>query len=416
MPKRKYSFFMSAEDHGFVKRAVVYARIWLSDTGKTLIGIIFVGGMISSPGLHIDAYLLPSFLVSVFIAALIFAYISKPKLSGSRILPTPCSSGEFLVYEVLVKNEGSMPVRNLKVSEGALPFGVYDAPDHASYDAFIEWLEPGESQRIKMVIRCKLRGIYELKNLLAGSDFPSGLIRMPIVIDQKDKLIVYPSFITQTEFYVPFKRVYQPGGIAISSNIGDSNEFLNTREYRMGDRLKDIHWASYARSGKLIVKEYVDEYFIRVGILLDTEHLSVWQKDDEDLETRISVAAGIADAIAKKDYIIDLFAAGTTLHHFQMGRALAHLENLLELLAGIEEAKDVDFELLQKNLSPYLRKLSSMIILFSDWDSKRENLCNAIESVGTQIRVIIFRDKALTMKPDREVTVVYTKDKNEMIQ
>jgi len=120
--------------------------------------------------------------------------------------------------------------------------------------------------------------------------------------------------------------------------------------------------------------------------------------------------------IAKKDYIIDLFAAGDILHHFQMGRALAHLENLLELLAGIEETKNVNFELLQDHLSPYIKQLSSMIILLGDWDKRRQELCDSIESRGTKIRVLIFRDKPLTIQPDREATVIYTKDKEGLIR
>ncbi|HBM14846.1 MAG: hypothetical protein A2Y03_10550 [Omnitrophica WOR_2 bacterium GWF2_38_59] len=416
MPKRKYSFFMSAEDHTFVKRSVIYSRMWFTDIGRILCGIIFIGGMVSSPGLHIDAYILPSILIAIFITAFIFAYFNRPKISVDRFMPLPCSAGDFIVYDVAVKNEGRYPVRNVKISEGVLPYGIYDAPDHASYEGFVDWLEPGEIATIKLVIRCKYRDIYDLAYLLVGSSFPSEILRFPVKIPKKDKLIVYPKFITQTDFYVPFKRVYQPGGIAISSNVGDSNEFLNTRDYRKGDRLKDIHWSSYARTGKLIVKEYVDEYFIRIGILLDTEQSSLWQKDAEIFETRISVAAGIADAIAKKDYIIDLFAAGDILHHFQMGRALAHLENLLELLAGIEETKNVNFELLQDHLSPYIKQLSSMIILLGDWDKRRQDLCDSIESRGTKIRVLIFRDKPLTIQPDREATVIYTKDKEGLIR
>ncbi len=416
MPKRKYSFFMPAEDHHFVKRSVIYARMWLTDFGRILCGIVFIGGMVSSPGLHIDAYLLPSFILAVFVTAFLFAYMNRPRLSARRILPSPCSAGEFLIYDVLITNQGRYPVRDLKVSEGVLPYGIYDAPDHEAYQGYIDWLKPQESVVIRLVIRCKYRDIYELRCLLAGTSFPSGILRFPVKIVRKDRLIVYPRFLVQSDFLVPFQRVYQPGGIAISSNVGDSNEFLNTREYRKGDRLKDIHWASYARTGKLIVKEYVDEYFIRVGILLDTEHASVWQKDTAIFETRISTAAGIADAIAKKDYIIDLFAAGDTLHHFQMGRALAHLENLLELLAGVEESKQVNFPQLFEQLTPHLKQLSSMIILLGDWDQRRQELCRAIEATGTQIRVLIFKDKPLTLNPDRDVTLLHAADQGKLLR
>ncbi|MCD4779967.1 MAG: DUF58 domain-containing protein [Candidatus Omnitrophica bacterium] len=414
MPKKKYSFLTKAEDHFFIKKAVIYARMWFTDIGKILCGIIFLGIMVSSPGLQISAYLMPIFIMTIFSSAFIFAFFSRPKVSLKRILsPSPCA-GEYLVYQVILKNLGKRPIRDLKICEDVLPFGLYDAPDHKDYRGTVDWLEPEETLTLKLIIRCKYRGIYDLPNLLVGTSFPSGLLRWPLRTGQKDRLIVYPKFISQTDFVVPFKRVYQPGGIAISSNIGDSNEFLTTREYRRGDRLKDIHWASFARTGQLIVKEFVDEYFIRIGLLLDTA-LEKRQKN-ELFETRISIAAGIADAIAKKDYIIDLFAAGDILHHFQMGRALAHLENLLEILACIEPVSSVNLNKLEINLMPYIKKLSSMIILLSDWDSKRAELCRTIELLGTSIRVLIIRDRPLSMQPDREITIINTSDDEGLIR
>ena len=405
---------MKAEDHYFIKKAVVYARMWLTDIGKILCGIIFVGIMVSSPGLQISAYLMPIFILTLFSSAFIFSFFSRPKVTTKRFLPPPPCAGEYLIYQVLVTNKGKKAFRDLKICEDVLPYGLYDAPDHKEYVSTIDWLEPQESTMVKLIIRCKYRGIYDLPNLLIGTCFPSGLLRWPVRVGQTERLIVYPKFISQKDFVLPYKRVYQPGGIAVSSNIGDSNEFLTTREYRRGDRLKDIHWASYAKTGKLIVKEYVDEYFIRIGLLLDTQ-LNKRQKN-ELFETRISIAAGIADALAKKEYIIDLFAAGDVLHHFQMGRALAHLENLLEILACIEPNRSINFYRLEINLMPYIKQLSSMIILLSNWDRNRADLCRSIELMGTKIRIIVIRDRPLTLQPDRELTIVTTDEKERLIQ
>ena len=44
-------------------------------------------------------------------------------------------------------------------------------------------------------------------------------------------------------------RRYQPGGIPLASQVGDSLEFVGTREYREGDPLRKIHWRSWGRVG-----------------------------------------------------------------------------------------------------------------------------------------------------------------------
>lgn len=414
MPKRRYSFFMPTEDHLFIKRFVVRSRMWLTDYGKILASVLFVSAMVSSPGLMISAYLLSAFILTLFIVTFVFAFFSKPRVKIVRVMaPAPCA-GEHYFYQAIVTNIGKRPIRNIKISEDFLPYGLYDAPQHKNYSAQICWLDPGESVTISLVIRCKLRGIYELKRLLVGTNFPSGLCRWPVRIKVSDKLVVYPEFLSQTQFLVPFKRVYQPGGIAVSSHVGDSTEFLSTRDYRKGDRLRDIHWGSFARTGRLIVKEYVDEYFVRVGILLDTQLRR--KEPEKSFEERISLAAGIAEAIAHKDYIIDLFAAGDILHHFQMGRSLAHLENLLELLACIENVRTIDFNKLKDGLTPFVPKLSSIIVLLGDWDEPRAQLCRALEELGASIRVVVVSERPTTMPPDRELTLITGKEKKEIIK
>lgn len=439
MPRLRYSFFLPTEDHLPIKRFVLLFRMWFTDYGRILIGTLFANVMVASVGLQISAYLLSGFIVTLLIVTFIFSFFNRPQVRVERLLsPFPCA-GEYYFYQVKVTNVGRRLLRDLKICEGVLPYGLYDAPEHEKYSSQVAWLNPQESAVITLVIRSKVRGIYILPHLLAGTSFPWGLLRWPVKAGQKDRLVVYPSFVSQKEFRVPVRRVHQPGGIAVSSHVGDSTEFLSTREYRKGDRLRDIHWASYARSGRLIVKEYVDEYFVRVGLLLDT-----YVRRGESVpcfEKRISLAAGIADALAGRDYIIDLFAAGDVLHHFQMGRALAQLNNLLELLACLEEmgpgstpaflsrlrwrpfsvlghlwkrasegypdekSRDLNFVKLKAGLAPYLGRLSSVIVLLGDWDPVRSDLCRTLEQFGVSLRIVVISSQPLTLKPDRELTV-----------
>jgi uncharacterized protein (DUF58 family) len=410
MPRRRWSFLMPAEDHLIIKRFLTYFPAGFTDSGRILVCVLLASACIAAPGLHISAYLLPCLTLALLMTAIGFAYFHRPRLIVKRSWPTAPSAGEDMIYRVVIQNVGRKLIQNVSLFEKMLPFGIYNIPYHDRVSRTVDLLLPGETASLTLAVHCKYRGIYHLPALWAGSSFPSNIFRWLVTVGEPQRLIVYPAFNSQREFRLPFHRVYQPGGIAISSNVGNSNEFLNTREYRQGDRLRDIHWPSYARTGRLIVKEYVDEYFVRIGLLLDTE---LSRKDTTDsLEKRISVAAGIADAIAKREYIIDLFAAGEMLHHFQMGRALAHLDNLLELLACIEGVNQIHFDRLQLNLTPYLRQLSSMIILLKDWDEKRKEFCQSLTNMGISLRIIVISDQPLTHLPDREVVHVrgYGKD------
>ncbi len=129
--------------------------------------------------------------------------------------------------------------------------------------------------------------------------------------------MVYPKVTEIHDLVVPHSRNHQPGGIALASHVGESTEFLGTRDWREGDRVRDIHWPSSARAGRLIAREFQEEYFVRLAVVLDID--APRARDQARLEKAISLTAGITDALARKEYIVDIFAAGDHVYHFQAG-------------------------------------------------------------------------------------------------
>src|SRR5258706_610977 len=107
-------------------------------------------------------------------------------------------------------------------------------------------------------------------------------------------------------------------------------EFVSLRDYRSGDPMRRIHWKSYARVGRPVVKEYLDEFFVRHALVLDTftTHLG-----DPVFEEAVSVAASIAISMQTQESLLDLMFVGPEAYCFTAGRGLAHTEQLLEGLA-----------------------------------------------------------------------------------
>jgi uncharacterized protein (DUF58 family) len=228
--------------------------------------------------------------------------------------------------------------------------------------------------------------------LQAASAFPSALVKWGRASTAAERLLVYPRLTHLEGFEVPASRNHQPGGIAIASQVGDSTEFFGTRDYQEGDRLRDVHWASTARLGKLVVKEFQEEYFVRLALVLDVEAKNA--KAEARFEQGLSIAAGIADVLAKKDYIIDIFAAGKDVHRFQAGRALAHVENILELLACLEAGDGLDVGALEAELLPEAGKLSAVILVLMDWEPRRAALVARLQAHGVAVRVLALGQSA----------------------
>ena len=413
MSKQRWTFFMPARDHSFIKWFSALSYAWLTPHGMILVTALFVSAGIASPGLHISAYVMTSIILSSLMTALIFSFFFVPKVSVHRKFPDAVYAGEDCVYKVIVTNRTKKRFYDIFVNEGTLPYGLYYAFDHPKFDGFIPVLEPGQSRSTTLVMRCQRRGQYTLRKLMAGSSYPLNLIRCPFQRGQREQLTVYPEFTSQINFDLPLKNIYQTGGIAISTKKGESNEFFGTREYRYGDRLKDIHWRSYAHTGKLIVKEYIDEYFVRTGMLVDTQIFN--PKEILHLEKRVSIAAGLADALSHKGYLIDLLAEGNTLHEFEKGNADTYLDQLMRIFATLEGQKSINFRQLQEKFTPHLQATSSLVVILGDWDESRAEFCQFLKNSGIELRLILVEGKKLTATPTQKVSIVQSANLKEVI-
>ncbi len=401
---RQWSFFMPADEHFFIRWLNTRYRQRLTTLGKAVFWTAGLGVIFAAPGTQTAAYLVLCVAVGVMATAAVMSYLLRPRVEARRLLPPPPSAGQRMTYRVRMTNRGSSPARALHLAETTLPLGLSVVDEEDGGAAAVERLDPGEERTVTLSLRCPERGAFDLGPLHVGTSFPSGLARWPRPAGSSERLLVYPRFVTQHEFELPVGRRYQPGGISVSSEVGDAGEFFGTREYRDGDRVRDIHWASYARSGRLIVKEYREEYFVRVGLVLDTELPR--RHDPASFEGRVSLAAGIADALARRDHIIDLFAAGETLYHLQAGRALARLDNVLDLLACVESVAPVDFSVVESRLVQEAQQLSSIVFLLWDWDESRARTVRRLRETGTGVRPIVVRDEPPTLPLEGGVVAV----------
>lgn len=203
-------------------------------------------------------------------------------------------------------------------------------------------------------------------------------------------VLVHPRFFTVDELTLPAARRYQPGGIPLASSLGDSTEFVGTREFRDGDPLRRIHWRSWARHGKPVVKEYQEEYFARVALVLDT-YLPRRPRAAERgaFEAAVSVLASLADHMSRSEEVVDIFAAGPDVYEVSAGRSLGHLDNVLDVLACLEPCHEPPFEVLAPRLAERLVRLTTVIAVVLDWDDRRESFLRQIRSLGVAVRTFV---------------------------
>jgi uncharacterized protein (DUF58 family) len=152
-------------------------------------------------------------------------------------------------------------------------------------------------------------------------------------------------------------------------SVGDAEEFVSLREYRPGDPLRHIHWRSFARLGKPVVKEYQDEFFVRHALILDTFSQSCY---DSRFEYVVSIAASFACAPRSHETLLDLMFVGHEAHCFTSGRGLAPVDKLLEILANVTTSPEHHFDSLYHLLKAHLNSLSGCILGLLTWDDERK--------------------------------------------
>lgn len=389
--RKRWSFFMGPLDHRAVRWADDFYRGEFTGAGRALFWGMNLSGMLLMGGLQEPLLLCFGFCTSALTFAGILGFACRPRLRMTRHITTFPSAGELFSYRVDVENTGKRMARNIVVEERRLPPDLRPSGD----PPVIESLAPGERTSVTLRLKCLSRDCYQLNRLQGATTYPMGLVKSGHKSRKSDRLVVYPRVTQLHEFEIPHARNHQPGGIAVASYVGESTEFLGTRDWRQGDRLRDIHWPSSARVGRLIAKEFQEEYFVRLAVVLDVETLRA--RDEPCLERAISLTAGITDSLSRREYIVDIFAAGDAVYHFQAGRAIAHLENILEILASLEAGDRLDVLALQSVLLPEASRLSAVILVMMDWDRQRSELVKTLKSYGVAVRVICMKT---TIRPD----------------
>jgi uncharacterized protein (DUF58 family) len=188
---------------------------------------------------------------------------------------------------------------------------------------------------------------------------------------------------------LPGTRRYQPGGIALASSVGDSEEFVSLREYRPGDPLKRIHWRSSARVGRAVVREHQDEFFVRHGLVLDT-FMPVGAEDR--FEDAVSVAASFAAGVRAQESLLDLMFVGPEAYVFTAGRGLGQLERMLEVLADVRPCLDRPFSALHRLVAERHHALSGVICVFLVWDEARRALVQHLRAFGVPALTLLITD------------------------
>ena len=224
-------------------------------------------------------YLLSASLLAALLLSLIAPALDVGRVEGTVSAPAKLVAGQRLkVILTLAKRRGflsRLPVQWLRLSyefDGCEKTNGGDASQPIlveSLNAKTSWLWTTAPLK---------RGVHHLGALCLASCFPIGLAwwlrRLPARAN--DTVTVYPKSIPIDGFFLYRLKTSSAsrGGLSRTNQVARQSTYTRgVREYVRGDSPRHVHWASSARTGRLLVREFEAEGFPNFDVLLDLEAL-----------------------------------------------------------------------------------------------------------------------------------------------
>lgn len=364
--------------------------------------------------MRMPIYALSFPLAGILVTDFVIGFVMRPRIVAERHLPQGIGVNSEAPITYTLTNRGRRPAWNVEVDSLPLPPGIRFTQGLP----IVKDLPPGQSIKVTGHVASGHRGKYPLPAVRTSSVFPFNIWRWGTISGRPQNLLVYPSFTPLASLEMPGGRSYTPGGVSLASHVADSTEFFGCREYRGGDNPRHIHWRSWARTGYPVTREFHEEYYARAAVILDTYTRKGYRlqqvgivRENIHFEAAVSIAAAIGDFLARREYVVDLFAAGPHIFRFQSGRSLAHFSNILDVLACLEPHREEPFAELAPEIFQEIANINSAILILMRWDQTRRNLLQQLLAAGTQVKTILVSEPgARTESIPDTITLLDTND------
>ena len=187
-------------------------------------------------------------------------------------------------------------------------------------------------------IRPTRRGRWPLGPLVVRRTDPFGVMRTRATLGEQAEVAVWPEIVA-----LPLPRgslVGEPDRVAIGARSPSSDDAA-LRDYRVGDDLRRVHWASSARRGELLVRSDERAGLRAASVLIDLP------SDRAGIEWTVSLAASMGIALLEAGHPVRMLggragdspiSAALRRQHQRDGSAGMGRIELLDLAIDLEPA------------------------------------------------------------------------------
>lgn len=389
-------------------------RLALTRGGFVFLGVTVLFGVAAiNTGTNL-LYLILAMLLSLIVLSGILSELVVTGLRISRRLPPYVFAGEeFRVGVALANPRRATPSLALEIRESS---GLFGGGPGAGADgegpaAFVFRLDPGERRVVSYAATLPRRGVYPLTGFTIATKFPFGFFVKFKRAELPAEIVVYPA-----------PRELAPETVRALGQAQDAprprmfhhspDEFRATRDYRLGDNPRWIHWRSTARRRRLVVKEFEPRATRTSAVVLDADPGESGREEAAAraaLDRGTTLAASLVEHLTRLGERPELVIAGAEVVRFgarsgggngaaaPLGAAATRRGSAayLEALARLAPASDPGYRRVIEAASPAIRRGSRVFVLTArDAGAARRAIEQAEPAAAQAIDVISFATEA----------------------
>lgn len=388
-------------------------RMRCTPAGQAAVICLVVSAVLGLDTHRNQAHLVFSILLALLLVATLSVWLSgrsrRWHVDARRALPRFGTVGDVLHYRVQLQAGAVSAIQGAELME-ALPdprpvAAVFRVARRQGENRHRRWqrlcraatwfeagavvVHQGLVHEMQMELLPLRRGRLHLRALLVCRADPLGLLKGLRRIDCDDSVLILPRRYRLPELDLPGQRSMLQNSRSLSDSVADAEEFQSLRDYRPGDPLRLIHWKSWARSGRPVIREFQDEFSVRHALVLDTFDAGL---KEAIFEEAVSLAASFACTVDTRDSLLDLLFVGASVYRETIGRGHGPVEHLLEVLAGVQPCVDKPFATLQAAVLAQRTDLSACICILLAWDEARAAFIQSLDALGVPRMVWVVTD------------------------
>jgi len=325
-----------------------------------LAGISALSFFAGITGIHL-AYTLTYVLVGLLILAFIWTRAIARRISVERSSPAGTYSvGEPFSERFTVRNESLLWVPYCEVH------------DRSEIDGYVPGracaLGAGDSVSWTARGHFAHRGRHRFGPLEARVGDPFGLFSRTVRVAARSEVTVYPQLHPLGDIG-PLWSGNGAGDMRRGKAADVPPEVSSVREYDAHDGMSRIHWASTARTGRLMSRTYDTRHSADLLVILDLRAgAHAGRAPESSLEYAVSIAASIVHATTRRGQAVGLITNDAEMHGFGAGRGEAQRLRLLDFLATARDDGNAPVAQVVSRHGQGWRGRGGMVVITADRD------------------------------------------------